>query len=233
METLLAMPMTIFALLGILQMCLLYQARFAAEYAAFRATRAGSLGRVDCQLMKDAALQALLPTLTRTDEAGEGGAGTVDRAWDYVSDNQYQTYWAKHRQGSPFPGASPHIVDIKIDPSLASAQGKDFDIPANDASEIPHLTVELTYWYEMRIPFANYVIHEAWEMVSYFSPNADPIHLTTEHRHKGGSPRYQENQVYDAAREPGYKGAYLVPVRASWSMRLMSNLAGAPPSQCQ
>src|SRR5690348_1196855 len=61
-EAALTLPLMVFLFLGILQLFLMLQARIMAEYAAFRATRAGSVRHGSCEAMTDAAILALLPT---------------------------------------------------------------------------------------------------------------------------------------------------------------------------
>src|SRR5687767_15741362 len=65
-ETALTMPMVLFVLLGTLQLFMMLQARLMAEYAAYRAVRAGSTHQGDCRAMLQAAIGALLPTITAT-----------------------------------------------------------------------------------------------------------------------------------------------------------------------
>lgn len=75
-EAAIAMPLTVFLVLGILQLAAVQQARLMTEYAAFQAARAGIVWNGNNERMHDAALWALLPTLGRTD-----GLAELGRAW--------------------------------------------------------------------------------------------------------------------------------------------------------
>src|SRR4051812_29146201 len=66
-EAALTLPLTIFLVLGTLQLFGLLQARLMAEHAAYRAARAGALSQGSCTRMMHAAIAILLPTFTRTD----------------------------------------------------------------------------------------------------------------------------------------------------------------------
>ncbi|HLM44600.1 MAG TPA: TadE family protein, partial [Myxococcaceae bacterium] len=57
-ESALTLPLTVFLMLGTLQLFLMLQGRIMAEYAAFRAVRAGSVRHGDCQAMTHAAILA-------------------------------------------------------------------------------------------------------------------------------------------------------------------------------
>ncbi len=63
-EAALTLPLVTFMLLGMLQLFMMLHARVMTQYAAFRATRAGSVNHGDCTRMKHAAIGALLPSFT-------------------------------------------------------------------------------------------------------------------------------------------------------------------------
>src|SRR5687768_13160612 len=67
-ETALTLPLALFMILGALQLFLMLQARMMAHYAAYKAVRAGAVNYGDCEVMKDAALAALLPTFAKTND---------------------------------------------------------------------------------------------------------------------------------------------------------------------
>lgn len=69
-ETVIIMPVMIFAALGALQLMLVQHGRILTEYAAYCATRAGIVHNADWNVMRNAALVATLPLYDRTDDAG-------------------------------------------------------------------------------------------------------------------------------------------------------------------
>src|SRR5256885_5594472 len=83
-ETALTLPLMLFCVLGTTQLFMMLQARVMAEYAVYRATRAGSLNHGDCEHMKQAALLSVLPTITRTDDAD-----SLAEAFKLRRDNRY------------------------------------------------------------------------------------------------------------------------------------------------
>jgi hypothetical protein len=62
-EAALTLPLTIFLILGSLQLFMMLQGRIMSEYAAFEAVRAGSRYHGDCKPMTHAVLAALLPSV--------------------------------------------------------------------------------------------------------------------------------------------------------------------------
>src|SRR5207245_2379979 len=66
-ESALATPVSLFAVFGLLQMALVQQARFFADYAAFKGARAASVARGECDAIIPAEIAALVPTLGRAD----------------------------------------------------------------------------------------------------------------------------------------------------------------------
>src|SRR5579863_8889721 len=65
-ETALVMPLTVFIILGVIQMCLLTQSRALLKYAAYRAARAGALNNGCMDKMQESARAVLLPLMQGT-----------------------------------------------------------------------------------------------------------------------------------------------------------------------
>lgn len=215
-ETALVMPLTVFLVLGLLQLFKAYEARFLAEYAAFRATRAGAVGRGDCEKMTAAALQALLPSLARTDTPA-----MLKKAWQGAESNLYQQHWAI--QGRPPAGGNPAIVELRVrGQDLPTDANYQFDTLVEGVNRVHHVTVQLTYWYELRIPFANRIIHQAWQLTSYGSEVDLLMSWRSDPNANQAPQREQANDVITAATSG--TPAFLLPIRTTWSMRLMSNL---------
>src|SRR6185503_16858406 len=70
-EAALIMPLMVFMALGIIQLTMIQHAKLMTEYAAYQAARAGIVWNGNNERMHDAAIMALLPTMGRTDSAGE------------------------------------------------------------------------------------------------------------------------------------------------------------------
>src|SRR4051794_8341560 len=83
-EAVLTLPLTVFLILGSIQLFLMQQARLMAEYAAMRAVRAGSVNFGDCRSMTHAAIGAVLPTFARTNTPSD-----LARAFARRANNDY------------------------------------------------------------------------------------------------------------------------------------------------
>ncbi len=249
-ETAIVMPMTIFLILGILQLSMMQQARLLTEYAAYRAVRAGALlgagassTDVWCQQMNAAAIEGLLPSLGRADSAG-----AILNTWAFGSGNGVTI---------PNQNYGDLMADVRIvhlfyavntqnggpnDPYSKSSSGNqtvDFDDPDHPIT----LTVDVVYNYELRIPFADYMIHQMWTGMNYFSDTVDQLVPASNYaandtatmdlrmRQFNTDKSTLKNQsagkdltnalLVAAQMSPPH---YFVPIRSAYSMRMMANL---------
>ncbi|MHB1571948.1 MAG: TadE/TadG family type IV pilus assembly protein [Solirubrobacteraceae bacterium] len=211
METALIMPFSVFMILGILQLSLMQQARLLTEYAAYRAVRAGSLNQLDCKhSMLQAADEALLPTLGRTDTATELAKTWVKAPESLPITNRYLT-------GLTIAKLKYIVtVDSGTGGPKAPYTAQDFDDPDHPLT----LTAELTYRYQLRIPFADFMIWEMWTGMNALGNKTDELMPASKHpidptrlaNHAGDIVKYRLGHHY------------YVPIITSYSMRMMSNL---------
>lgn len=212
------MPFTVFMILGILQLSLTQQARLLTQYAAFRAARAGSLRRADCVSMVNAAVMGILPSYGRTDSAKALEATWTTNAATHGNPSQNLT----NISGS---GANlKHIVRVSYlvegingGPSGAY-QATDFDDPGKGL----RLSTQVIYNYEMRIPFANWMISEMWTGGNYFKSSFDV--LSPSKKSAANVKPLDQSRIDQSTDNAGSKnGRYFLPIPASGSMRMMSN----------
>lgn len=165
-ETAITMPLTIFMVLGTLQLFMLLQARLFAEHAAYSAVRVGAVRHGECKAMTHAAILALLPSFTSyLGEATPGNSPEQKLANAFalrtvgkIDDNRYN-------RGDDGRHNRPVVWIFRPSPRLGSIRRDaedDFDDP-----DLPsyRLEVKVVYWYPLRIPFANWVMatmYRAW-----------------------------------------------------------------------
>ena len=89
-ESALTLPLTLFLLLGTLQLFLLLQARVLTEYALFRAVRVGSTNSAHCRPMMDAAVLALLPAFRTYLKGGSPSSELAAEFRRHGSNNGYK-----------------------------------------------------------------------------------------------------------------------------------------------
>jgi hypothetical protein len=151
-EAALTLPLSVFLILGTLQMFLMLQARILTEYAAFHAARTGSVKHGDCEAMTHAAIATLLPAFARTDTADNLG-----RAFAAHKDDKYQPRLDMGYNGDIVWVArtSPTLADIALD------EEETFDDPARyqNVDDVTRLEARIVFWYPMKIPFANWVLN--------------------------------------------------------------------------
>lgn len=209
-ESAIAIPMSMFVVLGVLQMGMMQQARMLSDYAAYKGARAASVGRAECPVMVKAEIAALVPTLGRADSAS---------AW--VS--TYKQYEKNKRSSLPVV-----YNEFKIE-----NQHQPFDTPLkpNELPEKIHL--RLHYFYQLTIPFADWLIaryYLAERGLESWAGMSDPINPIA----KTQAPPHHTAQMVDSVYVRSYfnKGIYVVPLQASWSFRMFSQ-ASRTKGDCQ
>jgi len=235
-ESAIVLPLMTFLILGTIQLTMMQQARLMTEYAAFQACRAGIVWNADKDQMKKAAMIALLPTVGRTD-----------------STTEFAKTWAKMKLAleagnllgavlGGLPGGIGHAADIidieTLSPSGLSGPEVDFDKVGDDTvRDQTRLTIKLTYLYLMRIPFANWVIHDAWSAahagIRYTGPIDRPMIGTQQRnanvaRAAAAAKEALKGDFRSAARFAligvlANNGYYLIPLEATYTMRMQSN----------
>ncbi len=211
-EAALTLPLTIFLVLGTVQLFLLLQGRLLAEYAVFRATRAGSINQADCRVMTHTAVAALLPAIARTDSPD-----SLTDAFRARRDNHY---------ASGDGGRDGPIVWLvsRLDRELGPAIQETFD-DRHRGDARTELQLDLVFWFPLRIPFADWVMSRMflayWGLRAYDAAN--PL-MPTE-RNAGWEDEGQRLQSSRVAAELSHRaarGQYVVPVHASFRMRMMT-----------
>ena len=235
-EAALTLPLLVFLTLGTLQLFLLLQARFLAEYGVFRATRAGSLNHGDCRAMTHAAVLSVLPTVAATDSPAK-----LEKAFKDHSNNRYRNL--RHIPGnSPAGRHEGQIVELWRDvyfgptrevflspDALWDPEDEKFDQP----DRLVRLETRMILWVRLRIPFADWVMGRmflahyrltSYDLVNPLSPvesNAgwpDSAALRFKGEPWPGGPLDASMLAFAS------QGHYLFPVRVTWSMRMMTPL---------
>jgi hypothetical protein len=150
-EAALTLPLTVFLIVGTLQLFLLLQARALTEYAAFRAVRTGSVKHGDCEAMTHAAIAALLPSFARTDSPAALGA-----AFRAHRDDQYNP-----QLDMGFSGSIVWVArERPLSGEISATEEEDFDDPARyqAVQDVTRLEARIVFWYPLRIPFADWVL---------------------------------------------------------------------------
>jgi hypothetical protein len=171
LETALVLPLMVFLGLGLLQLTQMQHAKLMTEYAAYCAARAGIVWNGSTERMHDAALVALLPTLGRTDDL-EGLARTWTRARRQEEALQLLAWPTKDSEVPASVNGEPLFGQVRVDtvnPSGASrvrggsgprsaGRWEELDFDEGAYREATVLSVRVRYWYELRVPFANWIV---------------------------------------------------------------------------
>ncbi len=215
-ESALTLPLTIFLLLGTLQLFLLLQARVLAEYALFRAVRVGSTNHARCKPMMDAAVVVLLPSFRTYLKGGAPGAELAQEFRRHSIINGYR-YDDDYMAGARVRRSLSRSI-LLMQRSFSKAVGpgeQEFDQPGPPQ----RLSVRMVFWYPMRIPFANWVFSKM--VLGYSAIN--PL-MTTK---KGNWTPSNLNGYAAVAVDRAASGEYVLPVVADYSMRMMSPVEDA------
>jgi TadE-like protein len=262
-ETAITVPMMIFFVLGTIQLGMIHQAQLMTEYAAYRAARSAVVNNGDCDRMAYAALVALTPTLPNPSEFGMPINGRADTLFNAA---KLFNFWRLGTWLTNMLGFK--MVDVQIlNPaksklnntfnSLDWRAGKneiDFDDLRPAAVAANNLSIRVKYFYEMRIPFANRMIH-SWLMgTELLKNNMGLLFETQELGVKVGPFGYSTGvnsygilelrglakggdytTMWVAANLPNagiIHPIFLAPLKATYTMRMQSNLMKSKISQC-
>ncbi|RKH66246.1 TadE family protein [Corallococcus aberystwythensis] len=248
-ESALVIPVMVFLILGILQLGMLHHARLMTEYAAYRAARAGIVNHADCEIMEKAAFAAVLPTLgppKAGDIDGNKIGGRVDTLIRVAKVHDAYTVGNQAAVNQRYSGVDLERLRVEVlNPKRSQLAGLfstygshmggrelDYD-DVRDAQVIEAnlLTVRVTYFYEMRIPFANWQLHafymgrEALNGLAMRGPN-----FTTQKVNGGSLTQHLEDQGasqdddHQKIRDLASGNVFAIPVIATYSMRMQSNL---------
>jgi len=212
-ETALTMPLALFVILGTLQLFLMLNARIMAEYAVFRATRAGSVNVGDCRSMTHSAIAAVLPTFARVHNAGD-----LVTAFTIRQSNNY------------LPGVDGGLrmgAIVWIQRQLDRTPQRDHKDSFDDrwiADSRVELLVDMVFWFPMKIPFANWIIARSYlAAVGAFPYMAmNPLSPTANAKwlKQGSSPA--SSRVIGELRTRVLRGQYDFPIRTSHRLRMMT-----------
>ncbi len=244
METAIVMPLFIFIVLGILQLSLMQQARLLTKYAAYKATRAGALNRADQKSMDAAAVAVMMPMLTRANPISSGSARMQPQygLYNVSSASDYSQHFKEVFEGrqNEHANGKPLVEVVICHPLQSDVQPTDdFDNPTVNPVdpnwrnfENTKLSVQVTTYYHLVIPFANAFLW--WASYGEMGTQRAAT-MKTLRMHHEGSKNKTVRKVYEGNKKGGYtlqdlkseaeNGNYIMPVRASYSMRMHSNLA--------
>lgn len=265
-ETALVAPMSVFMILGILQLGQMQQAHLLTEYAAFCAARAGIVHHGNPKTMKEAAFLALMPTFTRVYYEKDTLAQVIVklklyqqlgmRAYLTAEAAKWEDFAQVDKQRADALGilAAESFDFIKVDILAPTDSGRyssigrnvkpgtqsqeiDFDdVSSEQAVASNVVSIRLTYYYLMRVPFANWVIHNIWtahragvdllpreaigqrsadNLVEAYSTSAGGAVLTG--AASGESPELRTLRLLNLA------GLYVIPLKTTYTMRMQSN----------
>jgi hypothetical protein len=226
-ETALVMPLFVFVLLGTFQLGLMHQAHAMTKYAAYKAVRAGALYHAKREVMERAAEAVLLPMISWQDRGIEHVMPVTD-ATSYVQKVQ------RVRAAAVFPNAQVKICgptrnNARVTNGINAAAQRagnevQFDAPIDvgsldwKASERTKLRVEVTFNYRLPIPFANMLIYR----IARGQERADLLWVTRLGRDPTQLRAREQRDLYDSLADS--KQGYVLPIRASYAMRMMSDL---------
>jgi hypothetical protein len=218
-ESALVLPLMIFIMLGTLQLFMMLHGRIMAEYATYRATRAGSVNQGNCESMTHAAIGALLPTFAKTNDST-----TLTAAFAKHAGNQYSPTdaWGQN----PAVARSGAIVWIvrKLDRTLDGPIKETFD-DRTKADSRADLQVDMVFWYPLRIPFADWVMSRAFlaafGAVSYTSQNPLMPAAAAKNWNKQADSLDGTGSLGEMQQRV-MRGQYDFPIRTSFRMRMMT-----------
>jgi len=246
------LPVLIALLLGVVQLTLLAHAKLMTEYAAFCAARAGIVWSGNNERMRNAALLALLPTHGRSDDLSNFGESLVHHEW--TDRNLRRLPWGgevpSEVNGAPLNGLvrvdTLHPTGANFE-AVARESGSsraleevDFDRVEQSATRRAGvIKVRVRYWYELKVPLANWLIFVSWYAINAALRVTGALH-ESQLSSSGGAPGIAHREGYPSAtrsemavlwklgtgqlRLPGLAAKrFFLPVTATYSLSMQSN----------
>lgn len=229
-ESALTLPLVVFCFLGFLQLGALMNARVLAQYAVWKAARAGAIEQGSCRAIVHTALAVLMPAISRVDTStrlADQFALRKNNAYNPMSDGGHD--------GQIFEVVRERPLASEI--ALVPGDGEDlfFDQPVggdlNTRAEPLRLELRAVFWFRMRIPFANWVISRILQahygIQDYAAQNplmisqtakwkSDNVQLTRVGDDWPGGPLEDSMSGWAANRQ------YLLPIRVTATLRMLS-----------
>lgn len=180
-ESAIILPLFIFMILGILQIGLVYQARYLLKYAAYRASRTGALQNACDGPMKDAAIAVLAPFMG-TGISRDGSNWALSDGYSRVDGVKGYAQAILRARALSGPLGAPILDVIVCGPTKTHLQDVtlndseiDFDDPRNlvwdhrslgketlRQFERTKLRIQVQYLHQLIIPFANWILFYSW-----------------------------------------------------------------------
>ena len=237
-EGAIVLPAMVFLVLTILQLTMVQHARIMTDYAAYCAARAGIVFNGDKAAMEQAATLALLPTIGRTDKL------------DTLTTTALKTFTLEKAKRAVF--GLPIVRVRTLSPTAApfSTLGRhlggreiDFDDVRSSAAQANILQIQVEYFYRMPIPFANQILQNIFfaqrlNMLQYWGgvnmanpelavggmPTGVNAQMVTRFRYPSTGDPDAWALIAAAQVGPGAGGGYFFPLKATYSMRMQSNM---------
>lgn len=251
-ETAIIMPVFVFLILGLLQLGLMHHARVMAKYAAYKAVRAGSVNRGEKDAMTKAALAVLLPVLGRDSSAGAphktDSTGAYNTAWNNLKNNdQGGVPFVEVAICNPKRSQIQQNANFD-DPRESMAQNQGAAEPPDPNDQDPNggglpaipqpgvggsapqmgwqgfnaskLQIQVTVFYRMYIPFANWMV---WRLAVGEETGSPKKMRWLGWKKDPNNPAAQtlKGRLMGLANQK----KYVMPIRASYSMRMQSNFS--------
>lgn len=221
-EAALTLPLTLFMVLGTLQLFTLLQGRILAQYAVGRATRMGTLNHGKCEPMIRSAIAILMPAIDPSFALqANTGAAFANETKARSTGNAYQPGRDGGRNG-PVVWIDRVRPLVPFDPLV---EEDEWNLP-----EGPDRTLEvrMTFWFPLKIPFANWAFARLamahWGVEEY--RKASPYILVAKDARWVQSPTGAPPpaNITGELRTRFYASPpqYVFPIQASYAMRMMS-----------
>lgn len=228
-ETALTMPLTIFMILGTMQLFSMMHGRVLTQYAAYRATRAGSVNHGSCDAMTHAAILSVLPAINTFIKPSAGPASTAMAAmFNAHKDNRYNDVVQTGGAPVTYTGSIVWIArnlsdDTGLKPASASEEEQFDQGEVGGQLQLTRLETRLIFWYPMRIPFANWVMSKMllahMGLKSYTATNPLMTPQTADWSTGGSN---LDTPILDELLARHNASEYVFPIEGTYSMRMMT-----------
>jgi hypothetical protein len=226
-ETALTLPLSLFMVLGCIQLFMLMQAKTMAQYAIFQAARIGSVSNGRCDMMLHAAILSFIPAIRAFTPPPGGGGGSAGAnlgpVFQEFRDNTFNTFhgW----------GAESIVWIVRESPKLGvtntqTEAREQFDKPIAFGNQPVRLELRAIFWTPLLIPFADWVFTKmqlaTLGLQTYNATN--PLIPTQRNANWGasGATYSLDNPIASEYQARVGRKHYVYPIQVTYTMRMMS-----------
>jgi hypothetical protein len=156
-ETALTLPLTLFMIMGCMQLFMLMQAKVMAQYAIYQAARMGSVSNGRCDIMLETAVLTFSPAIRSLMSPNVAGASPGLKLASVFAEFKSNDYGPSYGSESISWNGDTIVWIMRESPTPSVLAREQWDWPIGPGANPQRLELKAVFWAPLRIPFADWV----------------------------------------------------------------------------